>query len=179
LDRTNSGNEITVEVVDTHEQIWIKETMIHGKLPRDSRAREQQNKELMTSEPPMAEAWRIEAVSLGHKIVEATWEEFQNAWSHPEVKSSILERPQVVKLDTEVPIEAPEAQELTILAAETLTDEPILAKTAKDAGTVTTSTIQTSLKPRQSLEDVEALQTTHRATGQTAEGNDTDLYLIL
>ena len=73
----------------------------------------------------MAEAWRTEVANLEHKTVEATWEEFQNAWSHPEVKSSILERPQVVKLDTEVPIEAQEAQALTILAAETLTDEPI------------------------------------------------------
>jgi len=171
---------LATEEADTHEQIWTKETMTHGKLLRYSLAREQQNQEATTSGPTMAEVWRTEASSPGHKIVEAIWEEVQNDWSRQELRSSIHETPQAGRLDTEMPTELPEAQEPTILAAGTLAGEPIQATTAKYAETVTISSIQTNHQPHQCLEDVEALQTTHRVTGQTAGGSsDTNLYLIL
>ena len=87
--------------------------------------------------------------------------------------------PQAAELDTEILIEFQEAQEWTILAAETPTDEPIQATTAKDEEVVTISTTQTNHQPQQPLEDAVALQATHRATEQTAEGSsETNLYLI-
>ena len=78
------------------------------------------------------------------------------------------------KLDTAILIESPEPQQPTILPAGTAAGEPIQATTAKAAGTVRNSTTQTILQPHQFLEDAAAPKTTRRATGQTAEGSDTD-----
>ena len=146
-----------------------------GQLRRDSRVREQQNREVVTSGPTLQEEVQgAEAASQGHQTVEAIWEEVQNAQSQ-EVKLSPLERPQVAKLDTESPTESPEPQQPTILPAGTAPGEPMQATAAKDAGTVRNSTMQMILKLHQFLEDAEAHKTTHRATGQTAEGSsDTD-----
>ena len=155
----------------THE-IWIKDLVV-DQLLRDSRGREQQSQEVVTSGPTLPEELLGTEAAQGHQTVEATWEEAQNARSQ-EAKISILERPQVGKLDTAIPIEFPEPQRPTTLLAGTVAGEPIPATTAKDAGTVRSSTTPTTLQPHQSLEDVVAHKTTSRATGRTAEGSDTD-----
>lgn len=166
------GTSLGTDEVGTHE-IWIKDP-VAGQLLRDSWVRERQNQEVATSGPTHPEeAQRAEAASRGHQIVEATWEEVQNARSQ-EAKLSILERPQAGKLDTAIPIEFPEPQRPTTLLAGTVAGEPIPATTAKDAATARSSTTPTTLRPHQSLEDVVAHKTTSRATGRTAEGSDTD-----